>query len=144
VEPGRKGVDGLGRIDSLGIDWERVWQIQGSLLLSVHLNVSVMSGGDPIGLGIRSFAQWDLEVRVHGIADVPVWSSFVGLGIPFNSGLEPLDLVLEGKDSELVDLFTVLDGLDQTSCNLSEGDGVDVGVGGKYVFHSTRGVAGRG
>jgi len=144
VEPGRNGVNGLGQVDGPGIDWERVWRIQGSLLLSVCLNVSVKSGGDPIGLGIRSFAQWDLEVGIHGVADISVRSSFVGLGIPFNSGFEPLDLVLEGKDSEPVDLFTVLDGLDQTGCNLLEGDGVDIGIGGEYVFHSMRGVAGWG
>ena len=103
-----------------------------------------MSRGDPIGFGICSFAQGDLEVGVHGIADVPIWSSFIGLSIPFDSGFEPFDLVLKSKDGELVDLFMVLDGLDQTSRNLSEGDGVDVSIGGEYVFHSTRGVAGWG
>jgi len=55
-----------------------------------------------------------------------------------------LDSVLEGKDCKTMDLFTVLDGLDQTSCDLLEGDWVDIGIGSEYVFHSTRGVAGWG
>jgi len=43
-----------------------------------------------------------------------------------------------------MDFFTVFDGLDQTGCDFSKSGGVDVNVGGEYVFHSTRGIAGRG
>jgi len=43
-----------------------------------------------------------------------------------------------------MDFLPVLDGLDQTSCDLSESGRVDIDVGGEYVFHSTRGVAGWG
>jgi len=43
-----------------------------------------------------------------------------------------------------MDFFAVPDGLDQTGCDLSEGVRVDMGIAGEYVFHSTRGVAGRG
>ena len=100
-----------------------------------------MSWGDPVGLGIRSFTQWDLEVGIHGVADVPIRSSFVGLGVPLDGRLKPLDLVFEGEDGKTVDFLPILDGLDQTSCNLLEGDRVDIGVGGEYVLHSTREIA---
>jgi len=103
-----------------------------------------MGWSDPIGFGVGSFAQWDLEVGVHGIADVPIWSSFVSFGVPFDGRLKSLDLVLESKYGEAMDFFAVLDGLDQTGCDLSEGDRVDLYVAGKYVFHSMRGVARRG
>jgi len=43
-----------------------------------------------------------------------------------------------------VDFFAVLDGLDQTGSDFSKGDGIDIGVGGEYVLHSTRGVTGQG
>jgi len=144
VEPGRKGFDRLRRIDGAGVDGERVGRVQGSLFLSVGLDVPVMSWGDPVSFGIHSFAQWDLEVGVHGIADVSIWGPFVGFGIPFDSQLKSLDFVLEGEYGEAMDLFAVLDSLDQTGRNFSEGGGIDVNIGGEYVFHSTRGVAGRG
>jgi len=112
--------------------------------LSVRLDVPIMGWGNPIGLGIGSFAQWDLEVGVHGVADIPIWSSFVSLGIPFDSRLKSLDPVFESEHGKAVDFFVILDGLDQTGCDLLESGRVNIGVGGKYVFHSTRGVAGWG
>ena len=85
MEPCWNGFNGLGRIDWLGKDGERVRGVERSLLLSIGLDITVMGGGDPIGLGIHSFAQRDLEVRVHGVADVPIRSSLVRFSIPFDS-----------------------------------------------------------
>jgi len=84
--------------------------------------------GDPVGLGICPFAQWDLEVRIHGIADIPIWGSFISFSIPLDGRLESLDPVFEGKHGETMDLFAILDGLDQTGCDLLEGDRVNIGV----------------
>jgi len=112
--------------------------------LPICLDVTVMGWGNPVGLSIGSFAQWDLEVRIHSVTNIPIWGLLIGLGVPFNSGFEPFDFVFEGQDGEAMDFFAILDGLDQTSCNLSEGDRVNIGVGGEYVLHSTRGVAGWG
>ena len=109
--------------------------------MSVRLNVPVVGWGDPVGFSVGSFAQWDFEVRIHGVAYVPIRSLLVGLCVPLDSGLKPLDLVLECEHCEPMDFFAVLDGLDQTGSNFSEGGWVDVGIGGEYVFHSTRGVA---
>ena len=103
-----------------------------------------MGWGDPIGLSICPFAQWDLEVRVHGVADIPIWGPFVGFSISLDGRLEPLDFVLKGECGEAMGFFAILDSLDQTGCDLSEGFRVDIGVGGEYIFHSTRGVAGSG
>jgi len=103
-----------------------------------------MHGGDPVCFCVSSFTQRDLEVGVYSVADVSIRGSFISLHISLNGGLEPFDLVFKGKDRETVDFFAVLDGLDQTGCNLSEGVRVDIGIGGEYVFHSTRGVAGWG
>ena len=97
-----------------------------------------MGWGDPIGFSICSFAQWDLEVGVHGIMDIPVWSSFVSFGVSLNGRLKPFDLVFEGEHGEAMDFVTILDGLDQTSRNFSESGGVNVDIGGEYVFHSMR------
>ena len=144
VEPGGKGVDWLGREDRSSVDGEQVGHVQRSLFLAVCLDVPVMSWGNPVSFGIDSFSLRDLEVGVHGIADVAVRRSFIGFSIPFNGRLESFDLVLEGQDHEAVDFFAVLDGLDQTGCDLAEGGWVDINVGGEYVFHSTRGIAGRG
>ena len=52
--------------------------------MSIRLDISVMGWGDPVGLGVHSFTQWDLEVGIHSVADIPVWSPLVGLGIPFD------------------------------------------------------------
>jgi len=103
-----------------------------------------MGRGDPVGFSVCSFTQWDLEVGVHSVADISVGGLFVSFGIPFDGQLEPFDLVLKGKYGEAMDLFAVLDGLDQTGCDLTEGVRVNMGIGGEYVFHSTRGVAGQG
>ena len=103
-----------------------------------------MSWGDPVGLSVHSLAQWDLEVGIHGIVDVPIWCLLVSLGISLDGRLKPFDLIFKGKHGEAVDFFTILDGLDQTGCDLLEGFGVDMGVAGEYVFHSTRGVTGWG
>ena len=84
VEPGREGFNGLRGIDGPSVDGERVGWIQGPLLLAVCLYVPVVGWGNPVGLGIASFTQWDLEVRVHSIADVSVGSLFIGFGVPFN------------------------------------------------------------
>jgi len=144
MEPGWKGVNRLRRIDGPGVDREGIGRVQWSLFLSVRLNIPVVGWGDPVGLSIGSFAQWDLEVGVYGVAYVSIGSPFVSFCVSLNSGLKPLDLVLERQDGKPVDFFTVLDGLDQTGCNFSEGDGVDIDVAGEYVFHSMRGVARRG
>jgi len=100
-----------------------------------------MSWGDPVGFSVDSFTQRDLEVGVHGIADVSIRSSFVGFGIPFDSRFESFDFVLKCKGCEAVDLFAILDGLDQTGGNLSKGVGIDVGIGSEYVLHSMGRVA---
>ena len=52
--------------------------------MSICLNVPIMGWGDPVGFSIGSFTQWDLEVRIHGVANVPIWSSLIGFCIPFN------------------------------------------------------------
>jgi len=95
-----------------------------------------VSRGDPIGLGIGSFAHGDLEVGVHSVVDIPIRGPLVGLGIPLNSRLEPFDLVFKGEDCEAMDFLAILDGLDQTGGNFLEGNCVDIGIGGEYVLHS--------
>jgi len=100
-----------------------------------------MSGGDPVSFGVDSFTQWDLEVGVHGVVDVSIRSPLICLGIAFDSRLEPFGFVLKGEDSETVDFFAVLDGLDQTSGNVTEGTGINVGIGGEYVFHGMGQIA---
>ena len=100
-----------------------------------------MGRGNPICFGIDSFAQRDLEVGVHGVADVSIGGPFIGFGVSFDGGLKSLDFVLKGDDSEAVDFFVILDGLDQTGGNVAEGTGVDMGVGGEYCFHGMRGIA---
>jgi len=85
VEPGGQGVDGFRRVYSLSIDGKGVGGIQWPLLLSICLDVPVMGRSDPVGFSVRSFAQWDLEVRVHGVADISVGGSFVSFGVPFDS-----------------------------------------------------------
>jgi len=100
--------------------------------------------GDPVHFSVNTFSKRDLEVQIHGVADVPIGGSFIGFGVTLNSGLEPFDLVLKCEDRKVVDFFVILDGLDQTGGDFSEGDRVNIGVGGEYVFHSTRGVAGWG
>jgi len=85
MEPGWKGVNGLGGVHGLGIDGEGVGSIQWSLFLSIHLDIPVMGRSDPVGFGIRSFTKRDLEVGVHGIADVPIRGPLVGFGISLDS-----------------------------------------------------------
>jgi len=109
--------------------------------LPIGLDVAVLCRSDPVCLGIGTFPKRDLEVGIHGVVNVPIGSLFVGLGIPFDSGFEPFDFVLKREDREAMDLFVILDGLDQTGGDFLEGDGVNIGIGGKYVLHSTRGVA---
>jgi len=97
--------------------------------------------GDPVGLCVGSFTQRDLEVRVHGVTYVPVWSAFIGLHISLNGRLEPLDSVFKGEDHKAVGFFAILDGLDQTGSDVSEGIGIDGCVGCEYVFHGMGQVA---
>ena len=108
------------------------------MLLSVCLDIAVMGRGNPVGLCIGPFAQGDLEVGVHGVADIPVGGPLIGFSVPFDGGLKPLDLIFKGEDCEAMDLFMILDSLDQTGGNFSECFRVDIGIGGEYVFHSTR------
>ena len=103
-----------------------------------------MRRSDPVCLSVGTFSKRDLEVGIHGIADVPIGSLFVGLRIPLDGGFEPFDFVFKCEDREVVDLFAILDGLDQTGGDFLKGGRVDMGVSSEYVFHSTRGVARRG
>ena len=144
MEPGREGVDGFAGVYCLGVDRERIGCVERSLFLSIGLDVPIMRGGNPVCLCVGTFSKRDLEVGVHGVTDVPIRCLLVCFGVPFDSRLEPLDFVLEGNDGELMDLLTVLDGLDQTGCDFLESGGVNIGIGGEYVLHSTRGVAGQG
>jgi len=100
-----------------------------------------MRGGDLVGFGVESFTHRDLEVGIHSVADVPIGRTLIGFCIPFDSRLKPLDFVLKGDDREAMDLFAVLDGLDQTGCDISEGAGIDSGISGEYSFHSMGRIA---
>jgi len=105
------------------------------LVLSVCLDISVMSRGDPVRFSVDSFAQRDFEVWIHGVAYIPVGGTLVSFGVSFNGQLEPFDFVLKGEDCEMTDVLAILDGLDQTGSDVTEGSGVDERVGGEYSFH---------
>jgi len=65
---------------------------------SITLYISVVSSSNPVGFCVCSFTNWDLEVQIHGVANVSIRGLFIGFSIPFNGQLQSFDFVFEHND----------------------------------------------
>ena len=128
LQPGGKGLNGLGRCTGLSVDFDDVGSVSRTVVRGVARHRALLQLLDPLDLPLKAVADVDSEPRVLGVEDVPLWATFEGVGMVLKEVLESINPTVELLHLSLVIVFSLFEGFEQRFGDALEGVGVEVGT----------------
>ena len=128
LQPGGKGLDGLGRCTGLSVNFDDVRSVSGAVLFGVTRHRALLQLLDPFDLPFKAIADVDSESRVFGVENVPLRATLERLGMLLDQVFKSIDPLVELLDFGFVKVFSLFKCLEQRLGDALQGVRVEVGA----------------
>ena len=125
-QPYRERLDRLRGGTRLGVNFDDVWGISGTIVFGKAGHCSLLQLFDPFDLSLKAVADVDGETRVFSVEDVSLRASLKGVGMGFDEVFESVDSSVELSYLGHMIIFSLFDRLEQGFGDALQGVGVEV------------------
>jgi hypothetical protein len=131
LKPSWKRLHWLGDSARLSIDLDEMGAATWAVICSEHREHTLVEHFDPLCGAMEPVANYDSEIWVFGVFNIPFGASLEVVFMSFNLGFKLGNLLFEMPLLLNMALLPNSDGTDQGGCNSMEGDCIDVGFYGE-------------
>ena len=128
LQPYREWFDRLRGGTGLGINFDDVRGVSGTVVFGETGHRSLLQLFDPFDLPLKAVADVDGETRILGVKNVSLGASLEGIGMGFDEIFEPIDSSVELAHFGHVIVFSLLNCFEQRFSDALQGVGVEVGA----------------
>ena len=128
LQPYGERFDWLRGGTGLGVNFDDVRGVSGTVVFSETGHRSLLQLFDPFDLPLKAVADVDGETRVLGVEDVPLGASLEGIGVGFDEVLKSVDPGVELSYFGCMVVLPLFDCFEQSFGDALQGVGVEVGA----------------
>ena len=133
LQPDGKGFDGFCRCAGLGVNFDDMGGVSGTVVFGEAGHRTLLQLFDPLDLSLEAIADVDSETWVFGVEDISLGASLKGVGVGLDKVLESVDAGVELPYLSRVIVLSLFDRFEQRFGNPLQGVRVEIGAAVKDV-----------